>query len=352
MKNILKIVVAIIVARGVIPFIIVITLGVIAGYFYMTNSSGTLGNVEGVKSDFAIEDTLSIDKIFIADAKGKTVTLAKVSDVWMVDNKYVARPDNIRLLMKTFGRIAVKEPVPKAAFNNVVKAIATSATKVEIYQGEDLPSKTYYVGGATLDHQGTYMLLETDGEKSNVPFIMHIPGFHGYLTTRFFTEPEQWRDAVVFKYLPKEIKSIEVNYFETPEESFIITNNNDEFNLTEIGSNEIIKNVDNVVLKEYIERYQKIYYEMIDVESSKEKIDSTIASAPYFSIEVKDLKGGTNKIVVYHMPNFRGTEDKNLDEYLYDVDRMYGYLNNDLFTYIQHATFDQLLMPKAYFIKK
>ncbi len=338
--------------KNKILILLLLVLAVVAAYYYFNSKSGTIGEQEGAKSDFAIADTTSIDKIFIADAQGKTVTLTKINKVWMVDNKYVARPDNIRLLIKTFGRIAVKSPVPKAAFNNIVKSIATGAIKVEIYQGKDLPSKTYYVGGATLDHKGTYMLLETDGVKSTVPFIMHIPGFYGYLTTRFFTEPKQWRDAVVFKYSPQEIKSIEVNYFETPEESFTITNSDNKFTLTNVGSTKIIKNVDNTLLNEYVSRYQKIYYEMIDEESSKEKIDSTIASPPYFSIEVKDFKGGSNKIVGYHMPNFRKILDKDGNEFLFDVDRMYGYLNNELFTYIQFATFDQLRLPKTYFIKK
>ena len=330
---------------------ILLILVAIAVYFFATNKSGTLEDVEGAKSDFAIEDTLSITKIFIADAKGKTVTLSRSKDVWMVDGKYVARPDNVRLLLKTFNRIAVKAPVPKAAFNNIVKSIATDGIKVEIYQGENTPGKVYYVGGATLDHQGTYMLLETEGVKSKVPFITHIPGFIGYLTTRFFTQPEQWRDAVVFRYLPEEIKTITVNYYETPEESFIIHHNSDGYSVTGIDSGEV-KDIDTAVVKEYVERYQKIYYEMIDVESTKEKIDSVISSPPYFSIEVKDMLGGSNKIVVYHMPNFRKIVDKNEKEYPYDIDRMYGYLNNELFTYIQFATFDQITLPRSYFIKK
>ncbi|PJA06927.1 MAG: hypothetical protein COX70_08505 [Flavobacteriales bacterium CG_4_10_14_0_2_um_filter_32_8] len=336
----------------ILIILLLLALAAVAAYYYFNNKSGTIGEQEGAKSDFAIVDTTSINKIFIADAQGKTVTLSKINNVWMVDNKYIARPDNIRLLIKTFGRIAVKSPVPKAAFNTVVKSIATGAIKVEIYQGKKLPSKTYYVGGATLDHQGTYMLLETEGVKSTVPFIMHIPGFYGYLTTRFFTQPEQWRDAIVFKYSPKEIKSIEVNYFESPEESFIIRNTDNKFSISSLGSNEIIKNVDNSILTEYVSRYQKIYYEMIDVESSKERIDSIIASPPFFSIEVKDFMGGGNKMVAYHMPNFRTTLNHDGVEFLYDVDRMYGYLNNELFTYIQFATFDQLRLPKSYFIKK
>ena len=90
---------------------------------------------------------------------------------------------------------------------------------------------------------------------------------------------------------------------------------------------------------------------MIDVESPKEKIDSTIATSPYFTIEVKDFMGGKNKIVVYHMPNFRTLLNTKGEPHPYDIDRMYGYLNEDLFTYVQFATFDQLRLPKSYFLK-
>jgi hypothetical protein len=327
----------------------------IATFIYIRNNNvkqGTMDDMEGAKSDFAIKDTSSITKIFIADAQGVSVTLSKAKDNWIVDDKYIARPDNIRLLMKTFSRIDVRYPVPKAAFNNVVRDIATKATKVEIYQGGSKPSKVYYVGKATNDNQGTYMVLEKDGVKSTVPFVMFIPGNYGYLTSRFFTEAQQWRDAIVFKYTPKAIKSIEINYLETPEQSFIINNKDGKFSLSNIGSEKPLK-VNEEKLIEYVSHYQKVYYEMVDVESKKSRIDSVIASSPYITIEVKDVIGGSNKIVLYHMPNFRETEHSTTGEvFEYDIDRMYGYLNNDVFTYVQFATFDKITYPKSYFTKE
>jgi len=165
----------------------------------VNKKSGTIQHKEGIKSDFAIEDTASIDKIFISNSAGEKVTLIKGEKEWLVEGKNKARPESIDVLMTTFNKIAIKSPVSKAAFPNVVKSLATNAVKVEIYQGDESPSKVYYVGEATQDHQGTYMLLETEGEKSTEPFVMHIPGFYGYLTTRFFANPMQWRDAAVFK---------------------------------------------------------------------------------------------------------------------------------------------------------
>lgn len=323
---------------------------VIAAYFYFTQSSTTLTHVKGAKFDFAIEDTNSINKVFIADAQGESITLVKGKNGWLVNEKYLARPDNIRLLMKTFSRIAVKSPVPKASFETVVKKIATGATKVEIYQGADKPSKIYYIGGSTMDQTGTYMLLETDGVKSSVPYIMHIPGFRGFLTSRFFTNNDEWRDPVIFNYATKDINKLEVTYFEDENQSFIIERNNEELLLLD-GNRKKLNDFPKERLEEYLSRYEKIYYEMMDIESTKEKIDSVIASPPYFKIKVEDVFGSTKEIVAYHMPNYRTTlnpVDGTLFEY--DVDRMYGYVNKELFVFIQFATFDKITIKKDDFL--
>ncbi|MCB0400763.1 MAG: DUF4340 domain-containing protein [Flavobacteriales bacterium] len=329
---------------------ILIVLVAVTVVIVTRQDASTIDDIEGAKSDFAVQDTAAISKIFIADRKGVQVTLTRKNNIWMVDGSYPARPDNVKLLLKTFYRIKVKSPVPKAAIENVKKNIITEGIKVEIYQGEDQPAKVYYVGSPTLDDQGTYMYLETDGVKSSVPFIMHIPGFYGYLTTRFFTEPSQWRDAVVFKYVPEQIKGIKVNYYETPEQSFIIENQNQQFVLKNYADGSVLNEVDTAKLAQYVSLYQNIYYEMIDIESKPEKIDSVIHATPYFEIEVNDFLGSSNKIVAYHMPNYRQIQDKNEQLYLYDVDRMYAYLNDELFVFIQFATFDQITLPKSYFL--
>jgi hypothetical protein len=64
--------------------------------------------------------------------------------------------------------------------------MASKSTKIEIYsKGEKV--KQYYVGHATQDNTGTYMLLtntETD-ENYEEPFVTHIPGFEGFIYSLF-----------------------------------------------------------------------------------------------------------------------------------------------------------------------
>lgn len=320
--------------------LVLVLLVAVAAYYYFSRSSGT--NKAGEFKDFAIEDTMSINKVFIVDPRGKNVTLNRTEQGWLVNNQYDARPDNTRLIMKTFNQIAIKTPVPKSSVANVIKNLATNAIKVEIYQGEEKPSKVYYIGNSTMDQQGTYMLLEKNGEKSSVPFVTHIPGFHGFLSSRFFTEEKLWRDGTVFRYTPDQIKKIEVNYYETPEQSFAINKKGNQYTIANLSNGKNLPDIDTTRVKEYIDRYGQIYFEMIDVESTEVYKDSVIASQPYFSISLTDIKGREQKIVSYHMPNFRGLKDPQGDEFKYDVDRMYGYLNEADFTYIQFPTFDKL----------
>ena len=331
---------------------ILVILIAIAGYYFVNNKSGTIAHQEGIKSDFAIEDTASIDKIFISNPEGTQVTLLKKENEWWVEGKHKARPESMNVLMNTFKKIAIKSPVSKSAFNNVVKSLATRAVKVEIYQGEDTPSKIYYVGEATQNHQGTYMLLESDGEKSTQPFVMHIPGFYGYLTTRFYANPMQWRDAAVFKYLPSEIKTIQVTYYEKPEESFTIQKNGLLISLYDNQTAEMVKNADTTVLNNYLTFFEKAYYEDVVLDMKEAKKDSILNAQPFFSLTVTDIFGKENKMVGYYMPNYKKIADAEGNIFPYDLDRMYGLYNEELFVFIQYRTFDKLLLPKAYFLKQ
>lgn len=328
--------------------ILLVILIVIAAYFFISKSNSTLGEL----NDFAIEDTASIDKIFIADAKGDKVTLTRSEKHWIVEGKHKARPESMDVIMKTFYQIAVKSPVSKAAQNNVIRELATGAIKVEIYQGKSKPSKVYYIGGATQNHQGTYMLLENDGVKSSAPFIMHIPGFNGYLTTRFYANSLQWRDAAVFNYEPKEIKSLQIHYFEQPENSFTIKQTLGQFSLYDEQAKPVEK-IDSSKVLQYLGMYEKIYYEMVVMnELSQAKKDSVMASTPFFKIELEDIFGKTTKIVAYHMPNYRKVEDENGVPFPNDVDRMYAVLDdNNFLIYIQFHTFDKITFPRKIFLK-
>src|SRR6185295_9205473 len=169
--------------------------------------------------DFAVEDTASITKIFIADKFGHASAVERVAPgKWTVNGKYPAREEAINTLLLTMKNMEVRSPVAKAAYNTIMKELASRGRKVEIYQNGEL-SKTYYVGSATQDQLGTFMFLE----NSSVPFVLFIPGFDGYLTTRYILDEEEWKEHLILDLSIENIASVTSQDLEQPENSIVIT---------------------------------------------------------------------------------------------------------------------------------
>ena len=107
-----------------ILYVLIFITAVTGGVWFYTQPSGQLASIEG--TDFAVEDTSKVDKIFIADMDGKSVTLTRPEQgkLWDLNGRFKAREDAVNLLLKTFKRAAIQGPVAEAAEPNVVRLIS------------------------------------------------------------------------------------------------------------------------------------------------------------------------------------------------------------------------------------
>ncbi len=180
--------------------IVVIILAAVAAVLLMQNRKGTLKYEMG---EFAIADTASVTKIFMADMRGNQVLLTKAKPGhWLLNDNVKAGNESVDLLLKTMANIAVKAPVPKKSYNSVIKRLATNSIKVEIFQNKyridlfnsirlfphEKLTKVYYVGNPTPDNMGTFMLLE----GSEVPFVVYEPGFRGFVSYIQYDDSEKY----------------------------------------------------------------------------------------------------------------------------------------------------------------
>ena len=162
---------------------------------------------------FSIENINEIDKVFLSDRKGNNIVLKKDEDSWFINERFKVRKDAINTLLTTINEVEVQRPVSNTAYNNVIKQLATTGVKVEIYYKNNI--KTYTVGGSTSDHLGTYMLME-DGKN---PYVVHIPGFNGFLSPRYGIQGYEldinnWRDNTVFEIDSENIKEISLKNYD------------------------------------------------------------------------------------------------------------------------------------------
>lgn len=327
-------------------YILFLVLVVIAAVFYFTNKSGT---IKKELRDFAVDDTASITKIFMVDKENVQVTLdRKDAGKWMVNNTYFARPDAMKILLETIASIDVKLPVGKKALPNIIKQLATHSVKVEIYKGSEL-IKVYYVGGSTQDQTGTYMVLE----NSSVPFIIHKPGFAGYLSGRYFTDETMWRDNSIFLYSFNDIASVSVKISSTPEKSFTVLNDgNNTLSLLDY-TNKSVAGFDVQTAKEYIAGFKKVRCESYLKTFTQHRLDSLLKTQPIGSLSVTNRKGEVNTLKLYFKSNISGAIDDNGELLPYDPNAMYGVLSdNKQIVVCQYFVFDPLMKDITYFFKK
>ncbi len=321
--------------------LIAVCLALIAAFLIYKNKKGT---IREELMDFAVSDTASVTKIFLADRNGHSVILERQSESdWTVDSKYKVRKDAIKILLSTIKNLRVKTRVAKAAFNGVVKGLAAEGIKCEIYLNhESKPEKVYYIGGSTADVMGTFMMIE----NSSLPFVMEIPGFQGYLTPRYQPYENDWRETTVFDYNAEDIKSITIRYFHNPAQSFSLEHSGNQFKVFSPETNRIIQHPDTVGLINYLSYFKNLCFEAWDRDFTNQQRDSLKTTVPLSVVSITDVSGKTVSVTTFPKPVTSTTlaqTDSLGKPSQYDMDRQYAFLNNGAdFVTIQHYVFGKI----------
>ncbi len=328
--------------------------------------SKTTGTFNRELKDFAINDTASVKKIFMADKNNHQVILKKdPNGIWMLNDKYVANQSNVNLLLYTMQYISVWSPVQKAAHNNIIKRMSVVSTKVEIYQDTywldfwgiklfkaERLTKTYYVGEPTMTNEGNFMLME----GSSTAFIINLPGFRGYVSPRYSPYEADWRDHTVFQTRLPQIKEIRSENFENPNESFLVEKiGNRTFQLQHLIDNQIIPDYDTVKVIDFVSAFRKVNFEAVAKDLSKPFMDSLIQFNHFYTLTLTDINGQKTIAKMYRLPELLITDYQSKNEIVeqaYNLDRFYLKLDDEKEIFIaQYFVFDRLLQPLSYYLK-
>lgn len=334
--------------KNIIGLVLLILLGSLAYLAYEQRGKGTL---KPALHDFAVADTAAVTKVFLADKYGRNVLLERRGEkVWQLNGRYKARKDLVDVLLKTIARVEMKAPVADAAHNTIVTLLAGKSIRTEIYKGDKLV-KVYYVGDATGDNMGTYMLLE----GSSTPFICHIPGFYGYLTARFVTDVSTWRDTEIFANRLTQIQELSVEYFEHPDKSFrVMKDDAGRYSLETLQPvPQAITPFDTVEVMKYLLGFDNIRFEKV-MSYDAGKVDSIVKSPPYYRITLKEPTGRMRSLTTYRIP-FDPESSETIDgELEWDPDNMHGIVhdNKDEVVLSQYFVLDRLTVDPFRFRTK
>jgi len=342
-----------------ITIIIAALLVVIAGILIWNNRY--LSTIQGESSDFQVWDTASVTKIYLADRRENESLLERHENGWTLNGTYKAHPKQVQYLLTTLYKIRVKMPVSVASHDNIVKQLAAQSTKVEIYQMvprinlfdkiklfyHEKRTKVFYVGDATMDNSGTFMLKE----GADKAYIVYIPSFRGFISTRFNAYPDEWRDHTVFHASLADIQSVQIDFNEDPEGSFRIDNvGKHQYKLTRLCDNQDMP-FDTLRVINFLSSFGNLRFEALFTNTlPQERIDS-ITGSPFVHNMVLTVKDGTTqdmktfKKLVMNSVTDMGGEIGEVDH-----DRMYALIEGGKdFVLIQNYVFDKVLRDIRYF---
>ncbi len=281
--------------------------------------------------DFNVEDTASVDRIFMVDKENNIVDLTKSKNgQWYVNDKYLAKKNNIQLLLKTLHRMRIKTPVAKAAEGNILKRLATKSVKVEVYSGNNL-LKTIYIGGVTQNQLGTYALIK----GSNRPFVIEIPGFRGYLSSRFTTYPISWRTTRVFYYNESQIDRIKVDVGNDPQNSFEIdVQRQYKYELYDPKGNKA-KSFDTLAVRRFVKEFNHKFHTRFITGKTQSQIDSVYNSPMFYRFNVKLNNGKNVELSLHRTNNYEEIKEGDM----FRVDHLHGVIDQNSWVLVQTHVF-------------
>ncbi|MEY2963275.1 MAG: hypothetical protein RL754_536 [Bacteroidota bacterium] len=309
--------------------------------------------------DFAVSDTASITKIIISDKKPSRLVLEREGDHWVVgEGRHRVRRDAIEVLLETIGQVRMKNFVKESAIEVVNQRMDTYGKWVEVMIGDELV-KHFIVGTETPDVLGTYYKLV----GAELPFVVYIQGFNGYLSTRFFTEETLWRDRTIFGIGPEKIESLELYSPGSPGASWMITrkSGDDLGTLMEpagsaeswrlVGGEFETLPVGNVqMLLQSVASVRTLKYEGAIIESDNiwAKKDSIFSSQPAFELSVHTVDAGILTVqAFYKKPEGNALGEEGMHQW--DPDRFYAKLPDGRMVLIQRYGWQKVLKTAVEF---
>lgn len=338
---------------GLLSIIILITISLVVVF---SQKSST------IEQNFHIKDTNKITKIVIEDREKNISKVVKQDSIWMVNDKFQASPLMVSTMLETLREMRIREPVAKAAHENIIKQLSARNTRIDVYtetyfinlgfiklfKREKL-EKSIYIGNETMDNTGTFMLIK--GTKD--PCVIHIPNFRGYLSSRFTAVENDWKMHTIFKYKPQDIASIKVEIPDYPQEGFELYAEENTFHIKRLADGELLKDFDTLKVTAFISSFFELNFENIATNIPQIHKDTIFSKNPSFVFTVKDKAGKEKKLKTFIKMN-EGTwvseNDKTNFYEIFDINRMYGLMDGSSDTLIlQYFTFDNIIKPVSYF---
>ena len=252
----------------------------------------------------------------------------------------------------------------KNAVPQVVKLLSARAIKVEVYQKRyfinwfdgklrlfphEKLTTTYYVGHETQDMMACHMFRQGDKQ----PYIIHIPGFRGYLTPRFVTDPMAWRSHNIVHWDIRQLQRVELEIPSNPAESFAVERKGDGFAFELTQPHTPVANFDTARVAQMLSCFANLNFDEFASRVPNSNMDTSFKAGPRTILRITNTEGTTRELKTYLKYNNPADslalpEDDMYE--MFDLNRLYAIIDSKDTVLIQYFVFDNILQPASFFL--
>ncbi|MFO7863919.1 MAG: DUF4340 domain-containing protein [Salinivirgaceae bacterium] len=259
--------------------------------------------------EFALTDTASVDRVFMVNKENRIADLTRgENNRWMINGEYEANQYNVNLLLKTLHRMRVKNPVARSAEENITKRLATKSVKIEVYDGDEI-LKTYFIGGVTQDQAGTYAMLK--GSKR--PYVVEIPGFRGYISSRFHASELTWRSTRIFTFSEEQLNTINVQVGGKTDQSFKVkVHKRGKYDLYDANDRKAIA-FDTLKVRRLVKEFNYKFFSAFVAFKTQSQVDSVYNSPLFYKYNVAINDGRNLELSLHRVNNYVPKDETEVD---------------------------------------
>lgn len=312
---------------------VLILLGIGTWYFVFRDHAPSYDLKE---ANFTVEDTTSIQSIFLSDLNNNRIKLTRNGGAWVLNDSMTPRPDAVEGLLKVLNKQYPEKPVPAVAHNSAIRELSSKCTKVEIYTKEGL-DRTFYVDQIATRDNLTIMLME--GAKR--PYIVTLPMDNNFVGRRYFTSLSEWRSRHILNS-GQAIEAIDVAFTDSAQYSFQLRVAQDtQYTLTGNITPNAPLNTRRV--RSYLKLLNDIF--CMGYESQYIYKDSIVhQTTPFANFRIQRQGAKPETLSLYFKPSSHDTKEELLHQGKhYDSNYFFGWLNNRDFIQLNRPTVEVIL---------
>jgi len=241
---------------------------------------------------FSVADTAAVSRVVLTrvvdgQAGSQLVLQRQAAGGWLVNGRFRAFQPRVNTLLETLHLLHVRQPLPEAGQQAGRQLLARQHIRIEVFDEGGL-HKSIQLGTPGKDGKGSLMMLQ----GARAPYLVEIPGWNGYLNSRFDIEEAQWRVFPLFPARLPDIQAIALHYPDTAQ-SFRLSRSLPQAPWSIQGAQAASHTIQN-----YLQLFQQPVY-------AARRAPNALPpeQAPLLSIQIAYFSGDTTEVRFFSIPS-------------------------------------------------